>query len=262
MITPDAFPDSPFEPGRPVSHRKFKGRLKDTNMILRQIPRVIHEGIPEHFFITGKKGMGKISFMRYVASQAEDNFKMIPVYLNNEGGTTTNELIKRLLEALFAELYKESWGEKVINLFVDNIKEIKIRSSGFSLKDKDDLVDDIKRSFVNFMTTICDNLKDKNGVFIVIDDINGLSDNIEFTNWYKGVMETLLFYEYNVPVVFNLISYPNEFDNLVEINESFARMFHLIEIDNLDDDDIADFFISSFKEVGIEFDNEKMLYSL
>ena len=88
-----------------------------------------------------------------------------------------------------------------------------------------------------------------------------LSDNIEFTNWYKGVMETLLFYEYNVPVVFNLISYPNEFDNLVEINESFARMFHLIEIDNLDDD-IADFFISSFKEVGIEFDNEKMLYSL
>ena len=106
--------------------------------------------------------MGKTSFMRYVASQTEDTFKMIPVYLNNEGGTTTNELIKRLLEALFAELYKESWCEKVINLFVDNIKEIKIRSSGFSLKDKYDLADDIKRNFVNFMTTICDNLKDKN----------------------------------------------------------------------------------------------------
>ena len=197
--------------------------------------------MPEHFFITGKKGVGKTSFMRYVARQAEDTYKMIPVYLNNDGGTTTNELIKRFIEALFAELYKESWGEKVINLFVNNIGEIKNKDNSFSLKDKDGFIDDIKRNFVNFMTTLCKNLKDKNGVFIVIDDIKGLSDNIEFTNWYKGEMETLLFYEYDVPVVVNLISYPNEFD-LVEINESFARMFQLIEIDNSDDEDIADFY--------------------
>ena len=58
-MTPYAFPDSPFEPGRPVSPKKFKGRLKDTNIILRQNPRAIHEGTPEHFFITGKNGWVK-----------------------------------------------------------------------------------------------------------------------------------------------------------------------------------------------------------
>lgn len=256
MPLEEVFPDSPFEPTRPVSPRKFKGRLKDTQKILRQIPRTIHNGMPEHFFITGKKGMGKTSFVRYVASQAEDNYQMIPVYLSNDKGNTLDELIRRLLEALFREIYKESWGEKLIKLFVDNIQEIKIGGSGFSLKDNQKVVENIKKNFVDFMITLCENLHDKKGVFIVIDDINGLSNNVEFTDWYKGVMETLLFQKYDVPVIFTLISYPNEFDNLVNINESFARMFQPIEIDNLEDKDIADFFKSSFEEAGITFEDE------
>ncbi len=259
MVFEEIFPDSPFEPGRPVSPRKFKGRMNDTQKILRQIPRAIRDGMPEHFFIIGKKGMGKTSFVRYVASQAEDNFKMIPVYMRNEGGTTTEELIRELLESLFREINKESWGEKVIKLFVSNIKEIKLGGSGFSLKDHPEVVENIKKNFVDFMITLCNNLQDKKGVFIVIDDINGLSDNLEFTNWYKGVMETLLFQEYYVPAVFTLISYPNEFDNLANINESFARMFKLIEIDKLDNDDITDFFISSFEDTGIIFENNNVL---
>ena len=256
MAFEEVFPDSPFEPGRPVSPRKFKGRLRDVQKILRVIPRTIRDGMPEHFFITGKRGMGKTSFIKYVAKLAEDNYQMIPVYLSNDKGNTLEELIRRLLEALFREIYKESWGEKLIKLFVDNIQEIKIGGSGFSLKDNQKVVEDIKKNFADFMITLCENLHDKKGVFIVIDDINGLSNNIEFTDWYKGVMETLLFQEYDVPVIFTLISYPNEFDNLVNINESFARMFQPIEIDNLEDKDIADFFKSSFEETGITFEDE------
>ena len=265
MALDEVFPDSPFEPGRPVSPRKFKGRLNDVNKILRQIPRVIHEGKPEHFFITGKKGMGKTSFVKHVARRAKDDYNMVPIYMRNEGGTTTEELIRLLLDALFREINTESFGKKIIKLFADNINEIKFAGSGVSLKDHPEIVENIKKNFVNFMITICDNLNDDQGVFIVIDDINGLSDNLEFTNWYKGVMETLVFQEYNIPVVFTLISYPNEFDNFVNINESFARMFQPIEIDNLDNHDIEDFFKSSFEEVEIEFDDgfnslEPMVY--
>ncbi len=141
--------------------------------------------MPKHFFITGKKGMGKTSFVRYVARQAEDNYQMISVYLSNDKGNTLDELIRRLLEALFREIYKESWGEKLIKLFVDNIREIKIGGSGFSLKDNQKVVENIKKNFVDLMITLCENLHDKKGVFIVIDDINGLSNNAEFTDCIK-----------------------------------------------------------------------------
>ena len=54
----------------------------------------------------------------------------------------------------------------------------------------------------------------------------------------------------------NNYSYPEEYEKLCDLNESFFRIFHLIEIDNLEDRDIADFFKSSFEEVGIEFEDE------
>ena len=53
-LTLDDFPDTPFEPGRPVSPSNFMGRRTDCIKIIRYIPGVIRNGISEHFFITGK----------------------------------------------------------------------------------------------------------------------------------------------------------------------------------------------------------------
>ena len=111
-FTIEDFPDSPFEPGKPVSPDNFKGRIKDCKKIIRSIPKVIRTGTPEHFFITGKRGMGKTSFAKYVSCVAEDNFNMIPIHLNNGGGTTVDELIQKLLEALLMNLIKITW-EKI-----------------------------------------------------------------------------------------------------------------------------------------------------
>ena len=261
-FTIDDFLDSPFEPGKPVSPDNFKGRMKDCKKIIRTIPKVIHTGSPEHFFITGKRGMGKTSFAKYVSRVAEDNFNMIPIHLNNGGGTTVDELIQKLLEALFDEFDKDYLGKNLVNLFIENVSEVKIAGSGFSLKNEKKLIEDVKNNFANFLIKTCENLPEGYGIFILIDDINGLSDNIEFTNWYKGFFETIYFHEEYVPAVFTLISYPKEFDNLCEINESFSRMFKLIEIDNLEDDEIKEFFVDTFKEFDIEFIDDKSLSSL
>ena len=58
----DDFPDTPFEPGRPVSPSNFKGRRNDCIKIIRYLPCVIRNGLPEHFFITGKRDMEKNIF--------------------------------------------------------------------------------------------------------------------------------------------------------------------------------------------------------
>lgn len=261
-FTIEDFYDSPFEPGKPVSPYKFKGRIKDCKKIIRNIPKVIHTGVPQHFFITGKRGMGKTSFAKYVSRVAEDNFNMISIHLNNGGGTTVDELIQKLLEALFDEFDKNYLGKNLVNLFIDNVSEVKFAGTGFSLKNEKKLIQDVKNNFANFLIKTCENLPEGYGIFILIDDINGLSDNIEFTNWYKGFFETIDFNEDYVPAVFTLISYPKEFDNLCDINESFSRMFQLIEIDKLEDDEIEEFFKDTFKEFNMDFTDDKALSSL
>ena len=42
-------------------------------------------------------------------------------------------------------------------------------------------------------------------------------------------------------------------------NPSFPRMFNLIEIDKLDDEDIKQFFINNFENLNIEIEKEQYL---
>lgn len=253
------FPDSPFEPGHPVSPDKFKGRKKDIIKIIRYLPKVVNKGIPQHFFITGKRGMGKTSFVKYIGNFAEDNYQMVHIYVNNEGSNTLDELIQNLVEKMFKEFNKETWGKKIINSFVDNIDEINIKGVGISLKNKPELVGNIKNNFADFLINTCKELKDKKGIFIVIDDINGLSDTPDFANWYKGLFETLYFDEEVIPVSFSLVSYQDKFEKLCNQNPSFARIFNLIEIDHLDDEDIKEFYLDTFCRYDIKFSEDKYL---
>lgn len=253
------FPDSPFEPGHPVSPDKFKGRKKDIIKIIRYLPKVVNKGIPQHFFITGKRGMGKTSFVKYIGNFAEDNYQMVHIYVNNEGSNTLDELIQNLVEKMFKEFNKETWGKKIINSFVDNIDEINIKGVGISLKNKPELVGNIKNNFADFLINTCKELKDKKGIFIVIDDINRLSDTPDFANWYKGLFETLYFDEEVIPVSFSLVSYQDKFEKLCNQNPSFARIFNLIEIDHLDDEDIKEFYLDTFCRYNIKFTEDKYL---
>ena len=253
------FPESPFEPGHPVSPNKFKGRKKDIIKMIRYLPKVINKGIPEHFFITGKRGMGKTSFVKYIGSLAEDNYQMAHIYVNNEGTNTIDELIQNLVEKMFKEFNKETWGKKIINSFVDNLDEINIKGVGISLKNKPELVGNIKNNFADFLINTCKELKDKKGIFIVIDDINGLSNTPDFANWYKGLFETLDFDQESIPVSFTLVSYQNKFEQLCYQNPSFTRIFNLIEIDHLDDEDIKEFYLDTFNEFNIKFTEDEFL---
>ena len=253
------FPDSPFEPGHPVSPDKFKGRKKDIIKMIRYLPKVVNKGIPQHFFITGKRGMGKTSFVKYIGNFAEDNYQMVHIYVNNEGSNTLDELIQNLVEKMFKEFNKETWGKQIINSFVDNIDEINIKGVGISLKNKPELVGNIKNNFADFLINTCKELKDKKGIFIVIDDINRLSDTPDFANWYKGLFETLYFDEEVIPVSFSLVSYQDKFEKLCNQNPSFARIFNLIEIDHLDDEDIKEFYLDTFCRYNIKFTEDKYL---
>ena len=235
------FLESPFEPGRPVFPDNFKGRRDDCKKIIRYIPGVVNKGVPEHFFITGKRGMGKTSFINYVSKIAEDKFNMIPIQFNNGGGATVENLISSLLDKLIKEFDKGYLGKSFVDGFLKRINEIKIGGTGFSPDKKEKLIQDIKINFSDFLIELCEKLPENKGLFIVIDEINGLSNNLEFTEWYKGLFESIVFNEDHVPVVFALVSYPDEFYNLSLINESFSRIFHLIEIDSLEDEEIKDF---------------------
>ncbi|MBQ9025782.1 MAG: hypothetical protein IJ104_05330, partial [Methanobrevibacter sp.] len=155
--------------------------------------------------------------------------------------------------------HKETWGKKIIETLVENVTEIKVPGVGISLKNKPELIKNVKKDFSKFIINISKSLKDKKGLFIIIDDINGLSDTPDFANWYKSLSDTIDFSHEKVPIAFTLVSYPDNFDKLSQQNQSFARIFHLIEIDHLENNDIEEFFQETFEENNIEIIDETAL---
>ena len=142
------------------------------------------------------------------------------------------------------------------------LNEIKLPGIGISLENKQDFVRDVKNNFSEFLLNISSSLKDYNGIFLIIDDINGLSKTSEFPNWYKGLSETIDFSDKKVPIAFTLVSYRDNFNKLTEHNPSFSRIFHIIEIDHLDDGDIRTFFVENFEKINMSFEDEKALQEM
>ena len=88
--------------------------------------------------------------------------------------------------------------------------------------------------------------KDKDGLFIVIDDINGLSETPEFANWYKSFADTLATSVKDAPICIMLTEYSEKFKRLYNHNPSVNRIFHTHELKGLSDEDIENFYTSIF----------------
>ena len=250
--------DSPFYTSGPVNPENFKGRENNVNNVLKFIPSVINQGRLYHFFVTGKKGMGKTSFVKYISKQVEDNYHMLPIYVNNDGGNSIESLVSGIMEEILKEVKKENLGEKIFSFFSNNIDEINLGATKF--KFNHDVVENTRKNFSDFLINVCEELYDnKTGLFIVIDDMNGLSDDPHFTSWYKSFTETIDFARSHTPIVFLFVSYLETFDKLTDINPSFSRVFKLIKIDEFYPEEMREFFIDSFEEYGIKFKDEDCL---
>ena len=77
------------------------------------------------------------------------------------------------------------------------------------------------------MCDLVNQFKDNDGLFIIIDDINGLSDTPEFANWYKSFADTMATSIDKAPIGMMLTGYPEKFNKLYEHNQSITRIFHI-----------------------------------
>lgn len=252
--------ESPFEPGKPVPPDRFIGRKKTINKILRYAIKAT-KGNTQHFFLTGNRRIGKTSVAEYVKKYLESNFKMLGVYISNKGNDSVETLTSLIIESIFNELPHDSLKDKLKTWFGDNIESIEIKGNKISFKPNDELSESFKDNFHSHLQKIYeDELSESyKGIFIIIDDINGLSKSKEFVNWYKRFADTIaVSNQYKLPVYLLLAGYPEKFDNLVQAEESFGSIFHHEDISTLDNSEVKEFFVTMFDQENISISDEAL----
>ncbi len=250
--------NSPFTPGSPVPVELFVGRLDKLKELLRYVKQIL-SGKQENIFLAGDRGIGKsslASFLRYLVS-TQNNILGIHAFLGRV--TTLEEVVRHIFEQLLKETKDEAWFKDISKFFGKYIKEIGLFGISVSFNPPEQDLKELVRNFPEALNNLLKKIKEqKSGLFIALDDINGLAEKVEFANWYKSFVDEVATHYKDFPVFIMLIGLPEKRDTLSRLQPSLMRIFRVVEIDKLSNNEVNDFLTKAFEKADIKVESDAM----
>jgi AAA+ ATPase superfamily predicted ATPase len=250
--------NSPFTPGNPVPIELFVGRSEQINEVTRYIKQA-SAGKQENVFLTGERGIGKSSFasvLRHFAA-SEQNALGIHVFLGRV--SSLDDMVRHVFEQVLKVTKEQKWFEKIRQFFGENIQQVGLLgiSLGFNPPNHElqRLVSRFPEALYNLLTRIKDEQK---ALFIALDDVNGLAEKPEFANWYKSFVDEVATHYEDFPVFTMLVGLPEKRDKLASLQPSLMRIFRVVEIEKLSDDEVRHFLFQAFKTANLTVTEEAM----
>ena len=251
--------NSPFTPGSPVPVELFVGRSERIKELFRYIGQIL-SGKQENIFLTGDRGIGKsslASFLRYYAN-TEKNMLGIHVFLG--GVSTLEDMVQHIFDQILKETKGQAWFEDITKFFGRHVKKIGMFGISVSFNPSKEDLKELVRKFPEAINNLLNKLKkrQKRGLFIVLDDINGLVEKTEFANWYKSFVDEIAVQYKNFPVLLMLLGLPEKRDTLSNLQPSLMRIFRVVGIEKLSDKEVKDFLSKAFAKADLEVQPEAL----
>ncbi len=252
-------PDSPFTPGTPVPPELFVGRKQQLQEAATYVERAAG-GRLESLFLVGERGIGKSSFAAYLRRVAEIEKNMLGVHVFLGAVNTLEEMAQRVFEGLLRESRSEAnIFEKVRDLFGKHIEKLDL--FGVSVRfappksELQALVDEFPQALFNFLDSV---KSEKRGLFVALDDINGLAQEKKFADWYKSFVDHTATHFQRFPVFVVLVGLPERWEPLTALQPSLARVFRMVRIERLADREVREFFERAFGSVQVSVDRDAL----
>ena len=249
---------SPFTPGSPVPVELFVGRLQQIEEIIRYIKHTL-TGKQENIFLAGDRGIGKSSLASFLRHYVNTKENMLGLHVFLGGVFTLEDMTHHIFEQILKETVDQKWFENIAQFFGKYVKEIGLLgiSVSFSPPEKD--LKELVRRFPEALNNLLGRLKEqKRGLFIALDDINGLIEKPEFANWYKSFVDKIATHYKHFPVFIMLIGLPEKREVLAKQQPSLMRIFRVAEIEKLSDKEVSEFFSMAFKRVGMTVNHKAL----
>ena len=258
MATTDQKYVSPFTPGSPAPLELFAGRIQQTQQINNYLRRSV-SGRQENVFLTGDRGIGKSSFASVARQLAGVNHDMVGIHVFLGGVTSLEELVRRILEELVKFGWDKPWSNPTLDLLGKHVKQVGLFGIKIEFQPEQDDLRQITRRFPEALGEIIARInEDKSGVFIILDDINGLADTDLFANWYKSVVDQIATLFGLYPALIMLSGLPERLDQLAIQQPSLMRIFRIVELERLSDDEVEEFFNKAFSEAEMKVNPDAM----
>lgn len=247
---------SPFTPGYVVPVEFFAGRKKEVEKLRDKVLQAA-SGRLQVAFLSGERGIGKSSLAHFVKALVERESRVLGIHVFLGGVTTLEELVRKLFDQLLKDSVEKAWHEKIKDVFGTHIKQVGLFGVSLEFGASREDLRKIANDIVPALQNLTDRLKDdRKGMFIILDDINGLADSETFANWLKSTIDGISTSSKQLPLCLLLVGYEERRQSLIRLQPSLARVFDLIEINTWSFEETSEFFKNAFKQAGVLFGDD------
>ncbi|NQT20151.1 MAG: ATP-binding protein [Planctomycetes bacterium] len=254
---------TPFYPQQPVPVELFVGRASEIQRIVDRGVKQVALGKPVSIFIEGEYGIGKTSIAGYVQSLAERDHGLHGVYASLGGCDNLTDMAAAVLEGTIRSgVFAPKRAEKIKNWLARYIGRQK--PFGFNLN-FDALQEDAPsvaqpQSMLGFLGEIKNQLEDTgvSGITLVLDEINGITSDPKFAHFIKGLVEANAMGKEPVPLLLILCGVEERRSEMIQRHQPVERIFDIITIGVLSDQEMREFFESAFQSANMKIDPKAM----
>ena len=220
---------SPFTPGFPVPVEFFVGRLAEIELLRKKVASA-QGGRLQVAFLIEERGIGKSSLASFARFLAEREHQMIGLHTFLGGVISLEEMVRRVFDRLLKESVGTSWHEKVRKFFGNHIREVGLFGISIEFGAPAQDLRRMVHDFAPALRNLIDRVKDeKRGIFLVLDDINGLAASSDFANWLKSLVDEITTSQRPLPLCLLLVGLEERRQALIGLQPSLARVFDLVE---------------------------------
>ncbi len=250
---------SPFTPGQPLPPNLFAGRQQEVETLLGGCRQALQSQQVYRSYIQGERGIGKSSLASFVREIADREYAMLTVHVHLGGAKNLDEMARRIFKEIAESSQNRPWFDKLKQALGDHLKSVGF--FGMQL-DFTATPDELQLLWQNLASQLREMLhllkKQRNGVLLLLDDINGLAASPDFANWLKSFVDGAATSGQPLPLHLVLISLPQRRQEIISHNPSLNRVFTIIDVAPLSEDDTRHYVIQALKSVGMSIDEEAL----
>jgi hypothetical protein len=221
----------------------------------------VEAGKPVAMFVQGEYGIGKSSIAGFIQYIAEQNNGLHAIYAPLGGSSNLDEVGAAILEAtLRSGAFNSTRAEKVRQWLSKYVGEQSL--FGFTIHTEALKKDapTVTQGILPFLSEIVNRLRDTGvkGIFLVLDEINGISSNPKFAHFLKGIVDTNAMSKTPLPLLLMLCGVEERRREMIHHHQPIDRIFDVVEIEAMNRQEIEDFFERAFGSVQIKVEPEAM----
>lgn len=250
---------SPFYPGQPVPREFFAGRLAQITHIMERGVGQVEAGKPVAMYVQGEYGIGKSSIAGFVQWLAEREHGLHGIYASLGAAETLDDMGAAVLEAtLRSGVFEPKRSEKVRNWLAKYVGE----QSLFGLTIHADVLKKDAPNLISgllpFLAEVIERLKDEGvkGIFLILDEINGITANPKFAAFIKSIVETNARFEKPIPLLLMLCGVEERRREMIRHLPPVDRIFDVIDIQPMSPEEMREFFEKAMNSVQMRLEED------